>query len=312
MADLDGILKRERRAVARGISMAEAGGDQGRALMAEIHKHTGNAHVVGLTGVPGSGKSTMVRALAHGLRARDLTVGIVAIDPSSPFSGGAILGDRVRMTGLSGDDGVFIRSLATRGALGGLGRGALETVDVLDAAGFDIVLIETVGVGQDEVDIVSASHTVVVVSAPGLGDEIQAIKAGVLEIADIHAVSKCDKAESRKTIGDLRAMLQLGRVGKGSGSWSVPVMPTSSEQSTGIEELLDTILSHHTHLVDSGDMANRRRRILEMRVLKAAEDMVRERLLKDRDGRLKELLDQVDARDMAPFAAAEQLLSGGT
>lgn len=306
--DLAPILNRERRAVARAISQAEAGGDAGRALMAELHKHTGKAHVVGLTGVPGSGKSTMVRALTQGLRERGKTVGIVAVDPSSPFSGGAILGDRVRMTGFSGDDGVFIRSLATRGALGGLGRGALETVDVLDAAGFDVVLVETVGVGQDEVDIVSASHTVVVVSAPGLGDEIQAIKAGVLEIADIHAVSKCDKPESRKTVGDLRGMLQLGRVGKGSGAWDVPVVPTSSEQNTGIQDLLDAIAGHYTHLLDSGAMAERRRRILEMRVLKAAEDMVRERFLKNRDGRLNDLMAQVDARTLAPMDAAEALL----
>ena len=308
--DLDAILNRERRAVARAISQAEAGGEAGRALMAALHKHTGKAHVVGLTGVPGSGKSTMVRALAHGLRARGKTVGIVAVDPSSPFSGGAILGDRVRMTGLSGDDGVFIRSLATRGALGGLGRGAMEAVDVLDAAGFDVVLVETVGVGQDEVDIVSASHTVVVVSAPGLGDEVQAIKAGVLEIADIHAVSKCDKPDARKTVADLKGMLQLGRVGKGSGDWTVSVLETSSEQGTGIEALLDAINAHHTHLTDSGEMAIRRRRILEMRVLKAAEDMVRERLLKDTDGRLKALMDQVDARDLAPMDAAEALLEG--
>lgn len=308
MIDLQAILKRDRRAVAKAISLAEAGGDGARDLMREIHKHTGKAHVVGLTGVPGSGKSTLVRALAHAIRASGRTVGIVAIDPSSPFSGGAILGDRVRMTGLSGDEGVFIRSLATRGLLGGLGRGALETVDVLDAAGFDIVLVETVGVGQDEVDIVSASHTVVVVSAPGLGDEVQAIKAGVLEIADIHAVSKCDKPESRKTVGDLTAMLQLGRVGKGSGAWDVPVLATSSEKGEGVADLLAAIDGHLSHLHASGEMAARRRQILEMRVLKAAEDAVRQRLLRERSGRLADLLNQVETGDMAPADAAERLL----
>lgn len=308
MSDVAAILARERRAVAKAISLAEAGGEAGRALMAALHKHTGKAHVVGLTGVPGSGKSTLVRALAHALRASGRTVGIVAIDPSSPFSGGAILGDRVRMTGLSGDDGVFIRSLATRGLLGGLGRGALEAVDVLDAAGFDVILVETVGVGQDEVDIVSASHTVVVVSAPGLGDEVQAIKAGVLEIADIHAVSKCDKPESRKTLGDLRSMLSLGRVGKGSGTWDVPVLATSSEKSEGIADLLAAIDAHGAHLADSGEMAKRRRQILEMRVLKAAEDMLRRRLLTDADGRLAALLDQVESKEIAPMDAAESLV----
>lgn len=308
MSDVTAILARERRAVAKAISLAEAGGDAGRALMAELHKHTGKAHVVGLTGVPGSGKSTLVRALAHALRASGRTVGIVAIDPSSPFSGGAILGDRVRMTGLSGDDGVFIRSLATRGLLGGLGRGALEAVDVLDAAGFDVILVETVGVGQDEVDIVTASHTVVVVSAPGLGDEVQAIKAGVLEIADIHAVSKCDKPESRKTLGDLRGMLSLGRVGKGSGAWAVPVVATSSEKGDGIGDLLAAIDAHGAHLADSGEIAKRRRQILEMRVLKAAEDILRRRLLADADGKLAALLDQVESKAIAPMDAAESLL----
>lgn len=308
MSDIQGVLNRDRRAVARAISLAEAGGEASRELMRAVHKHTGKAHVVGLTGVPGSGKSTLVRALAHALRASGRTVGIVAIDPSSPFSGGAILGDRVRMTGLSGDDGVFIRSLATRGLLGGLGRGALETVDVLDAAGFDVILVETVGVGQDEVDIVSASHTVVVVSAPGLGDEVQAIKAGVLEIADIHAVSKCDKPEARKTVGDLSAMLQLGRVGKGSGTWEVPVVSTSSERGEGIDELLDAIDGHRAHLIGSGTLAARRRQILEMRVLKAAEDAVRRRLRTDKEGRLSALLDGVSSGDLAPMDAAESLL----
>lgn len=309
MTDIQAVLNRDRRAVAKAISLAEAGGEGARALMRDIHKHTGKAHVVGLTGVPGSGKSTMVRSMAHAIRASGRSVGIVAIDPSSPFSGGAILGDRVRMTGLSGDDGVFIRSLATRGLLGGLGRGALEAVDVLDAAGFDVVLVETVGVGQDEVDIVTASHTVVVVSAPGLGDEVQAIKAGVLEIADIHAVSKCDKPESRKTIGDLKAMLQLGRVGKGSGAWDVPVLSTSSEKGEGIDALMAAIDAHHTHLTDSGEMAARRRSILEMRVLKAAEDIVRQRLLSDKDGKLAGLIDEVSAHALAPIEAAERLLN---
>lgn len=194
------VLAGKTRAVARAMSLAEGRSKDSQTLMAELHRHAGRAHVVGLTGVPGSGKSTMVAALTREFRKIGKTVGIVAIDPSSPFSGGAILGDRVRMTGFADDDGVFIRSMATRGALGGLARASLDTVDVLDAAGFDVILIETVGVGQDEVDIVQAAHTVVVVSAPGLGDEIQAIKAGVLEIADIHVVSKCDKPDAQRTI----------------------------------------------------------------------------------------------------------------
>ena len=175
-----------------------------------MFRHAGRAHVVGITGVPGSGKSTLVAKLAAAIRASGRRVGIVAIDPSSPFSGGAILGDRIRMGDLGGDPGVFVRSMATRGALGGLARGTLEAVDVLDAAGYDIVIIETVGVGQDEVEVARAAHTTVVVSAPGLGDDIQAIKAGILEIADIHVVSKCDKPEADRRVAELKTMLVLG------------------------------------------------------------------------------------------------------
>ncbi|HIC29323.1 MAG TPA: methylmalonyl Co-A mutase-associated GTPase MeaB, partial [Rhodospirillales bacterium] len=172
---IEDVLAGDVRAIAKMISRAEAAKPEDRDALAEVFRHAGKAHVIGLTGVPGSGKSTLAGVLGLEIRKSGRTVGIVAIDPSSPFSGGAILGDRLRMTGLAGDDGVFIRSMATRGAMGGLARASLEAVDVLDAAGFDIVLIETVGVGQDEVDIVQAAHTVVVVSAPGLGDEIQAI-----------------------------------------------------------------------------------------------------------------------------------------
>ena len=220
-----------RKSIARLMSLAESSGARSKAALAELHRYTGRAHIVGLTGVPGSGKSTMVRALTQRLRASGRTVGIVAIDPSSPFSGGAILGDRIRMLDLAGDDGVFIRSMATRGALGGLARATLDVVDVLDAAGFDVVVIETVGVGQDEVDIVQAAHTVVVVSAPGLGDQIQAIKAGVLEIADVHVVSKCDRIEASETVADLRAMLRLGALGADIASlWKVPVVATSAQK----------------------------------------------------------------------------------
>ena len=228
------VLAGRRRAVARALGIAESTTPAARAFAAEIHRRAGRAHLVGITGVPGAGKSTMVRALTQGLRAQGKTVGVLAIDPSSPFSGGAILGDRIRMTEISGDPGVFIRSMATRGALGGLARATLDVADVLDAAGFDVVLIETVGVGQDEVDVVQAAHTIVVVSAPGLGDEVQAIKAGVLEIADIHVVSKCDRPDGEKTVSDLRGMLELGSLARGDTTWEVPVVPTSAARSGGV------------------------------------------------------------------------------
>ena len=204
------VLAGETRAIARLLTRAESAVDEARPTLDTMFAHAGRAHVVGITGVPGSGKSTLVAKLAAAVRRSGRTIAIVAVDPSSPFSGGAILGDRIRMSELGGDPGVFVRSMATRGALGGLASGTLEAVDVLDAAGFDMVVIETVGVGQDEVDVARAAHTTVVVSAPGLGDDIQAIKAGILEIADIHAVSKCDRSDANKTIADLKTMLALG------------------------------------------------------------------------------------------------------
>jgi LAO/AO transport system kinase len=303
-----GVLKGNTRAIAKMMSRAEAGFEESRAAMAEIHRHAGNAHVIGITGVPGSGKSTLVRALAHQFRDADRRVGIVAIDPSSPFSGGAILGDRVRMADLATDDGTFVRSMATRGALGGLARACLDTVDIMDAAGFDVVVVETVGVGQDEVDIAEAAHTVVVVSAPGLGDEIQAIKAGVLEIADIHAVSKCDRPDSNQTASDLRAMLGLSLSGKQRHGWKVPVLSTSAQEGDGIAELAASIDEHRTHLEDSGEKSQRRRRILETRILKTAEDILLTRIHQEREDQMDALLDQVEARDIGPQEAARKLI----
>ncbi len=307
---IDQVVAGQPRAIARMMSRAEAATPADRRALAEIFRRAGKAHVIGITGVPGSGKSTLVRSLTLEIRKSGRTVGIVAVDPSSPFSGGSILGDRVRMNDLTGDDGVFIRSMATGGALGGLARPALDTVDVLDAAGFDVVLIETVGVGQDEVDIVSAAHTVVVVSAPGLGDDIQAIKAGVLEIADIHAVSKCDRDDAARTVGDLESMLTLGRGDRRSRGWTPPVVPTSAEKGAKIDVLLKAIDDHLVHLHASDEMATRRRRIAEMRILKAAEDEVRVRLQRQRKGKLAGLIDQTTDRALTPHAAALQLLDG--
>ena len=310
--DLDDLTRRvlagETRAIARMMSKAEAGFPESRAAMAEIYRNAGKAHVIGLTGVPGSGKSTLVRALTGALRETGRSVGIVAVDPSSPFSGGAILGDRIRMADLATDDGVFIRSLATRGALGGLARASLDTVDILDAAGFDVVIIETVGVGQDEVDVVGAAHSVVVVSAPGLGDDVQAIKAGVLEIADIHVVSKCDRADANKTVADLKGMLGLGLTGKDRRGWEVAVIATSAETGQGVGELMAGLDAHLAHLAASGELAQRRREIVEIRILKTAEDIVRRRIEADREAHLKPLLDQVAARTIDPQTAARELL----
>jgi LAO/AO transport system kinase len=303
------VLEGRRKSIARMMSLAESTGEAGHEALAQIHRHTGHAHVIGVTGVPGSGKSTMVRALTQRIRASGRKVGIVAVDPSSPFTGGAILGDRIRMSELSGDPGVFIRSMGTRGALGGLARSTLDVADVLDAAGYEVVLIETVGVGQDEVDIVQAAHTVVVVSAPGLGDEIQAIKAGVLEIADIHVVSKCDRADATQTVVNLRAMLRLGATAMGERStWKVPVLRSSAQNREGIDELVATIDAHRAYLGDSGEIDDRRRKIVEMRILKAAEDIVRDRLLGHGRNELDQVLRRAIERDIDPYAAAQVLL----
>ena len=277
-------------------------------VLRDLYPHTGNAWIVGITGNPGAGKSTLTDRLVAHWRAGGLRIGVVAVDPSSPFSGGAILGDRVRMGDLATDDGVFIRSLATRGSLGGLARAALDTADILDAAGYDVVLIETVGVGQDEVDIATAAHTVIVVSAPGLGDGIQAIKAGVLEIADVHVVSKADRADAQKTVGDLKAMLGLGLAGRGPSAWTVPVIPTSAETGEGVDKLIGAIDAHGEHLHASGELEKRRRKIAEMRVLKTAQDIVRDRIEAGREGSLGPLMEKTAAREIDPATAAHELL----
>lgn len=295
--------------IAQLLSRAESGNPESRPALDAIFASAGSAHVVGITGVAGAGKSTLVSALAGEIRRTGRNVGIIAIDPSSPYTGGAILGDRVRMGAHAGDGGVFIRSMATRGAMGGLARGALEAVDVLDAAGYDIVIIETVGVGQDEIDVVRAAHTTVVVSAPGLGDGIQAIKAGLLEIADIHAVSKCDREDATRTMADLNAMLgaAITTSARDAGR-PVPVIGTSAENAQGIDLLLEAIDGHRRYLHETGEVAARRRRIHESRLLKAGEELLRERFARQRDGRVSELIARIDAREMSPFAAAGELL----
>lgn len=309
---LNGVLNGDARSIARAMSKAEAAKSEDRDFFAAIFANAGNAHTVGLTGVPGSGKSTMVRALAQAYRASGRTVGIVAVDPSSPFSGGAILGDRVRMGELAGDDGVFIRSMATRGSLGGLTQGCMETVDILDAAGFDVILIETVGVGQDEVDIARAALSVLVVSAPGLGDDIQAIKAGVLEIADIHVVSKCDRKDADKTISDLKGMVGMGLSGRKRYGWQVPVAATSAETGQGIDELVSRIDAHLEHLNASGEWEIRQHDIARMRMMKAAEDIARQRIAQAQGTALDEALSRVTARKSDPYGAAIDLLETST
>jgi LAO/AO transport system kinase len=247
-----GVLAGETRAIARMLSRAEAAEDEGRPALEAIFRHAGRAHVIGITGVPGSGKSTLVAKLAAEIRRTGRRVGIVAVDPSSPFSGGAILGDRIRMGEVARDPGVFMRSMATHGSLGGLARGTLDAVDILDAAGYETVVIETVGVGQDEVEVARAAHTTVVVSSPGLGDDIQAIKAGILEIADIHVVGKSDRPDADKTVTDLKSMLALGAPSPRNGPWRPPVLKVCALSGEGVETLRETIDAHRAALEASG------------------------------------------------------------
>ena len=296
------------RAVGRLISRAEAGVEEARKTFAEIYRRAGQAHVIGLTGVPGSGKSTLVARLTAVLRGRGEKVGIVAVDPSSPYSGGAILGDRIRMTDLAGDVGVFIRSMATRGATGGMARAALDAVDVLDVAGFRTIIIETVGVGQDEVEIAKASDTTIVVSAPGLGDEIQAIKAGILEIADIHVVSKCDRDDANRTLTDLKQMLTLGTLTQGKPLWQIPVVGVSSYTGQGIDELLARIDRHREALASTELGAQRRRRVAAFRLAKTAEAMLLERFAATAAELAPPLADRLAERHTDPYSAAQSLV----
>ncbi len=308
LALVEGVRAGKVAAIARLISRVEANSDEVEEALAEIHRHTGKAHIVGITGVPGSGKSTLIAQLCRAVRETGRKVGVVAIDPTSPFSGGAILGDRIRMSDLNADPDVFIRSMATRGALGGLSRATVPAVDVLDAAGYEVVIIETVGVGQDEVDVVRAAHTTVVVSAPGLGDDIQAIKAGVLEIADIHVVSKCDRPDANRTVTELKSMLGLGLKLEQGGGWRIPVIPTSSVSGEGIDELLSAIDGHLQSMKESGELAERLLAMAEMRLLKSAEGMLRDRFEAERKGKVRSIAERIIRFELSPRAGARLLL----
>ncbi len=303
------IARGEIHAIARLISRAEAGVPEARAAIAEAYRRAGNAHVIGITGVPGSGKSTLVAALAARLRARGSKVGIVAVDPSSPYSGGAILGDRIRMSDLAGDAGIYIRSMATHGAMGGMARATLDAVDILDLGGFDAIIIETVGVGQDEVEIAKASHTTVVVSAPGLGDEVQAIKAGMLEIADIHLVSKCDRSDANRTLTDLKQMLTLGVQTAARPEWQPPVIGVCSFTGQGFDELLAAIDGHRAATKDSVLGAKRHLDIAAFRLQKTAENLLIERFTRAAAELRPALAERLRLRDGDPYSLASELVA---
>ncbi|MHC1550252.1 methylmalonyl Co-A mutase-associated GTPase MeaB [Phyllobacterium sp. K27] len=293
-------------AIARMISRAEGSYAEASGALAEIYRNTGKAHIVGITGVPGAGKSTLVSSLIKAFASEGHKVGVIAVDPSSPFSGGAILGDRVRMSDAAESCRAFVRSMATRGNLGGLARSTLQAVDILDAAGYSPIIIETVGVGQDEVEVVTAAHTVVVLSAPGLGDDIQAIKAGILEIADIHVVSKCDKPEASAMVSALQGMMALGSI-KTRTSWNPPVLPVSSVSGERILDLKDAIARHWVHLKQSGELAQRQHSICKTRILGTAKHLFQHKFNEEAEV-LETHIQAVVSRDMDPTLAAHMLL----
>lgn len=262
---LSALTTREQRALARVITLVERGGERGDELLRRLRPSTGRAAVVGITGSPGSGKSTLTDALIQDWRGAGRTVAVVAIDPTSPFTGGAILGDRIRMTRWYADDGVFIRSLATRGHLGGLSAATLRVAAVLDAAGYDIVVIETVGVGQSEVDVADAADTTVVVLTPAGGDAVQAFKAGIMEVGDVFCVNKSDMPGADRVRREVRAALDLSMPAE--GAWRAPIVSTVAATGEGVPDLTKRIAAHRRHLMDSGLLEGARRRRVRAEVL---------------------------------------------
>jgi LAO/AO transport system kinase len=325
------VLAGDRLSLSRLLTQVENNTPEGHAALIELFPHTGQAHLIGVTGAPGTGKSSLVNQLAlHYRRKEQKRVAIVAVDPSSPFTGGAVLGDRVRMRDLAGDPGVFIRSMASRGSLGGLAQATAAVAQVFDAAGYEIILIETVGAGQSEVDIARLAHTTIVVEAPGLGDDIQAIKAGILEIADILVVNKADRPGAENTIKALRNALELahplrhvfqhhGRLEVVEAptrpveynSWIPPLLATVATEGKGIQELAAAIGQHVAHLRQSGDWATRERARLEVEI----ETLLSEALLaRFRSGlspqQYEQMVEKVFHRQFSPWEAVKLLLNG--
>ncbi|MFI5181536.1 MAG: methylmalonyl Co-A mutase-associated GTPase MeaB [Thermoanaerobaculia bacterium] len=300
----DGVLSGRVPAVARAISWAEGGDPRFPELVARLFPSTGRSRVTGLTGSPGAGKSTLTAALARRFRAEGRRVGIVAVDPSSPFSGGAILGDRIRMQDLYTDPGVLIRSMATRGHLGGLARASADAVDVLDAAGYDEVLVETVGVGQDEVEVFRLAESCVVVLTPGMGDDIQAIKAGLMEVADLFVVNKADRDGADRVVQEILQMLELGE----HGAWLPPILKTVATKGDGLEQL-EAKLHDHRRFLDGPEGASRRRERTKMRIeALVKEDFLRSiETLRGDNGALEESAARVEARAEDPVSAARHL-----
>ncbi|MFE5514441.1 MULTISPECIES: methylmalonyl Co-A mutase-associated GTPase MeaB [unclassified Streptomyces] len=313
MVDVPALVAQARegrpRAVARLISLVEGASPQLREVMAALAPLTGGAYVVGLTGSPGVGKSTSTSALVSAYRRAGKRVGVLAVDPSSPFSGGALLGDRVRMSDHASDPGVYIRSMATRGHLGGLAWSAPQAIRVLDAAGCEVILVETVGVGQSEVEIASQADTSVVLLAPGMGDGIQAAKAGILEIGDVYVVNKADRDGADATARELNHMLGLGE-SRGPGDWRPPIVKTVAARGEGVDEVVEALEKHRAWMEEHGVLAERRRARASREVETIAVTALRERIGDLRgDRRLDALAERITAGGLDPYAAADELVA---
>jgi len=302
------VIRGDPHSIARLITLAENNDPQAAEVMKDIHPHTGKAHIIGITGVMGSGKSTLICELARQYRKQGKKVGIIAIDPTSPFSGGALLGDRVRMTDLAMDKGVFIRSMGTRGMLGGLASAVYDVVEILDASGKDIVMVETVGVGQAEVDVIKIADTTLVIVVPGLGDSIQTLKAGIMEIADIYVVNKADRAGVEQTVAEVQSLVDITCSGKDR---KTPVLTTVAKENKGIKELVDEINRHISFLKKTKQFEDKRRLRYEAELV----EIIRKRLMnlifdeKKLEDTIEKLLDRISRKEVDPYSAADEILS---
>ncbi len=303
---IERVAAGDRRALARAITHVETDNDRGRAVLAGLYARTGRAQTVGVTGSAGVGKSTLVAALAREERRRGRTVGIVAVDPSSPFSHGAILGDRIRMQDLTADGGVFMRSMASRGNLGGLAETASGVVDVMDAAGFDVVIVETVGAGQDEVEVATATQSTVLVTTPAGGDDVQSMKAGLMEIAQVMVVNKADLAGADTSVMQLKGLLAIAP----PRAWQPPILKTVARNNEGIAELVDAVDRHQEYLRTSGHADEERRALAQAQIVSLARAALHRQALETArgEGILETLVTEVAARRRDPRAAAETLL----
>ncbi|HVU67012.1 MAG TPA: methylmalonyl Co-A mutase-associated GTPase MeaB [Ktedonobacteraceae bacterium] len=306
------LLQGDRRALARMVTLIENEAPAARRYLAELHQHSGQAHIIGVTGAPGAGKSTLVTHLVRELRKRERKVGVIAVDPSSPFSGGALLGDRIRMMELAGDPQVFIRSMASRGSVGGLSAATRDVVRAMDAARYDPIIIETVGTGQAEVEVMRAAQSVLVVCAPGMGDEVQAIKAGILEIADIFAVSKADRPGADQTVAELAMMLSLDPArrqhDKSRPYWKIPVLKTSALTDSGLVELADALQQHRAYLNESGQLAGRAQRQVRSEIETLLQHALSNTLQQEVSAQeWQGLIADITSRERDPYSVAAEL-----